>query len=77
MTDNKQPCQCCEKIAAVQEVVWEQIKSLSMLMDRIAREGDRLQELYRQAEQDRQQARVAMWEKHLRERVAEGKTKHG
>jgi hypothetical protein len=67
---NDPQCQCCKKIAAVQVVVWEQIETLSLLIKRIEREGDRLQELYREAEHDRYQARVAMWEKHLRNNIA-------
>lgn len=64
-------CNCCEKITAVMGVVWEQIKTLSMLMERIEKEGDRLQELYRAAEQERQQAQAVIWEKHLRDKIAE------
>jgi hypothetical protein len=61
-----------EPFEAIQNVLREQIKTLSLLMDRIEREGDRLQEIYRQAEHDRQQAQVAMWEKYLRDKIAEG-----
>lgn len=70
-------CQCQEKFEAVQDVLWNQINILSALMERIEKEGDRLQELYRAAEHDRQQAQAAIWEKFLKERIAEGKRKHG
>jgi hypothetical protein len=71
-------CKCLEKIQAIQDVLWEQLKSKSSLMERIEREGDRLkaqcdklQELYCQAEHEMQQMRAAIIEEYLRKRIQE------
>jgi len=56
-------------VEAVQEVLWQQIKTLSALIERIEKEGDRLQELYRQAEHEREQKRTAVIEQYLRKRL--------
>jgi len=66
-------CNCCDNITSVQAVVWEQIKTLTLLMERMEREGDRLQEVCRQAEQDRREVRVAIIEEYLRKRILDGK----
>jgi hypothetical protein len=75
--EQQSQCRCCEKIAAVQDVVWQQIQTISLLMERIEKMGDRLQELYLAAEQDRQQAQAAIWKNYLREKIEEGNKKNG
>ena len=76
---NNCPSNCqCEILAAVQQAQWEQIKSLSVLMERIEKEGDRLQELYLKAEHEREQMRAAFIEQYLRKRLeVEPKDKNG
>jgi 5'-deoxynucleotidase YfbR-like HD superfamily hydrolase len=73
----KNNCQC-KILPAVQQAQWEQIKTLSALVERIEKEGDRLQELYQQAEHEREQMRAAFIEQYLRKRLeVEPKDKKG
>lgn len=50
---------------------WDMVKTLSMLIDSVEIAADMLYELFKQAEQERNESRTAMIENHLRRRVNE------
>ena len=58
------------------DVVWSQIKTFSMLIDNTQNLCDRCFELLKTIEQERTEARAAMFEQYIRSRIAEqNKTK--
>ena len=52
-------------------LLWQMVKTFSLLIDRLESVGDRFLDLYKLAEQERQDARAALWQKYLTKKVKE------
>ena len=62
----------CKQNQPENALLWDMVRTLSMLIDQSQTTADMLYELFKQAEQERNESRTAMIENHLRRRVNEG-----
>jgi len=69
-------CVGCVKVEKVLEVIWGEIKSLTMLSDKLDDLGDKYFELFKVAENLLQDQRNSIFEEYLRKKVTHGERKN-